>query len=172
MAHAPDSFAFMMASLQDVQDSVKSYDTKSQIVGVGYIFAVNVIFSVGAKISSPLEIGLVGVLVAWAVIIMPIILFGMVLYPTRRFAPKLGERGSSANRIFYSRMDRVKDVDDYLAQLDASDIRTEIAYEILKMSGLRDRKHTRFIRGLFAAGFSFVVLFLGQILRVVGLSPL
>ena len=165
MAHAPDSFAFMMASLQDVQDSVRSYDTKSQIVGVGYIFAVNVIFSFGAKISNPIEIGLVGVLVAWAVIIMPIILFGMVLYPTRRFAPKLGERGSSANRIFYSRMDRVKDVDDYLAQLDASDIRTEIAYEILKMSGLRNQKRMRFLRALCAAGFSFCVLFLGQILR-------
>ena len=172
MAHAPDSIAFMMESLRNAQDAVKSYDTKSQIVGVGYIFAINVIFSIGAKISSPIEIHLVGVLVAWLIIIMPIFLFGMVLYPTRMRAPKLGERGSSASRIFYPRMYRVKDVDDYLAQLDASDIRTEIAYEILKLSGLRDRKHTRFLRGLFAAGFSFVVLFLGQIVRVVGLSPL
>jgi len=165
MAHAPDTIAFMMASLKDTQDSVRFYDTKSQIVGVGYIFSLNVIFLVAAKIQNPLEFNIVMLFMAWAVIIMPLILFGMVLYPTRRNAPQLGERGSGASRIFYPHMDRVKDVDDYLARLDASEIRTEIAYEILKMSGLRNQKRMRFLRALCAAGFSFCVLFLGQILR-------
>ena len=37
-------------SLAEAQNSVRSYDTKAQIVGVGYIFALNVIGQLSAQI--------------------------------------------------------------------------------------------------------------------------
>jgi len=38
-----NTLAFLMASLKEVQDTVRAYDTKAQIVGVGYIFAIGII---------------------------------------------------------------------------------------------------------------------------------
>ena len=50
--------------------------------------------------------------------------------------------------------------------MEAGDPKKEIAYEILKTANLREIKRRRFLRALWAAAISFVVLFLGQLLRV------
>ncbi len=59
-----------------------------------------------------------------------------------------------------------------LAAVNASDPKKEIAYEILKIAGLREIKRRRFLRALWAAAMSFVVLFLGQVLRAEDLLPI
>ena len=154
-----------------MEESDKNYDTKSQIVGVGYIFAINVVFAVGAKIPGQLELTLITVVLAWGIIILPILLFGHVLYPTRRFAPRLDKSSSSADHVFYVRSEDVRDVTEHLSRVQDSDLKFEISYEILKLSGLRDLKRVRFLRALFTAGFCFLFLFLAQLLRVEDLFP-
>ncbi len=37
----------LMASLKEVQDTVRAYDMKAQIVGVGYVFAIGIIINLG-----------------------------------------------------------------------------------------------------------------------------
>ncbi len=165
------TFNFLLASLNTVEDSVKSYDTKSQIVGVGYILAINVVFLIARAIPGQVELNLITLVLAWVVVILPVLLFGAVLYPTRRTAPKLVEKSSSANHVFYVRSEDVTDVTEHLSRVQDSDLKLEMAHEILKLSGLRDRKRVRFLRALFASGFSFFTLFLGQFIRVAGLSP-
>ena len=64
--------------------------------------------------------------------------------------------------------EHIHDVDAYLATVDASDLKKEIAYEILKTAGLREIKRRRFLCALWAAAISFVVMFLGQLLRSEG----
>ena len=160
---------FLLASLKDAQDTTRAYDTKAQIVGVGYIFTVKVIFEIGSEIGDRPEVGLVLVTLAWLIVICPILLFGAVLYPTRKVSPRLGEKGSDAARTFYVEPEHVLDVDAYLATVEANDPKKEVAYEILKTAGLRDIKRRRFLRALWAAAISFFVLFLGQLLRAEGM---
>ncbi len=95
-----NTLLFLMASLKEVQDTVRAYDTKAQIVGVGYIFAIGIIINLGARIANMPEMGVVTITLAWLVFISPIVLFGAVLYPSRKVAPRLGEQASHAHRTF------------------------------------------------------------------------
>ncbi|MFT7618322.1 MAG: hypothetical protein ACI97A_001965 [Planctomycetota bacterium] len=165
------TFDFLLASLHTVEDAVKTYDTKSQIVGVGYIFAINVVFTVGALIPGSVELDLIKIVLAWVIVIFPALLFGAVLYPTRRFAPLVGENLSDDEHVYYVRSENTLGVRDYLSRVQDSDLHFELTYEIMKLSGLRDLKRIRFLRALFAAGLSFFALFLSQLLRVGDLFP-
>ncbi len=160
---------FLMASLKEVQDTTRAYDTKAQIVGIGYIFTVKVIFELGSEIGDRPAVDLAIVILAWLIVIFPIVLFGAVLYPTRKVSPRLGEKGSHAAHTFYVEPEHVLDVDAYLATVEANDPKKEVAYEILKTASLREIKRRRFLRALWAAAISFFVLFLGQLLRVEGM---
>ena len=161
---------FLMASLKEVQDTVRAYDLKAQISGVGYIFAIKIIFELGSGIANRPEMDAATVTAAWLVFILPIVLFGAVLYPTRKMAPKLGEQGSDALRTFYVQPEKIDDVDAYLADVDASDPKKEIAYEILRTAGLREIKRRRFLRALWFTAASFMILFFGQLLRAENIS--
>ena len=46
------------------------------------------------RIANMPKIGVVAITLSWLVLIIPIVLFGAVLYPSRRASPKLGEKGS------------------------------------------------------------------------------
>lgn len=163
---------FLMSSLKEVQDTVRAYDAKAQIVGVGYIFTIGIILNLGTRIANMPETGKVTIIVAWIVFIFPIMLFGAVLYPSRKVSPELGEQGSHALRTFYVEPEHIHDVDTYLAAVEASDPKKEIAYEILKTANLREIKRHRFLRALWAAAMSFVIMFLGQLLRAEQLLPI
>jgi len=52
-----DALTFMLASLKEGQDTVRAYDTKAQIVGVGYISAIGIIENLGARIANMPETG-------------------------------------------------------------------------------------------------------------------
>ena len=155
----------MMASLKECQDTVRSYDTKAQIVGVGYIFAIGIITDLGERIPNLHDMTLFAVSMSWLFLVLPIILFGAVLYPTRKMAPGLGNDGKGLQRIYYVQSDKLNELPAYLKQLGSCDIRAEIAFEILKTAGLRDIKRQRLIRALWAALISFTVIFAGQMMR-------
>ncbi len=167
-----NTLLFLMASLREVQDTVRAYDTKAQIVGVGYIFAIGIIISLGARIANMPEMTAVPITFAWLFFIFPIALFGAVLYPSRKVAPRLGENRAHAHRTFYVEPEHIHNVDAYLAAVDAGDPKKEIAYEILKIAGLREIKRRRFLRALWAAAMSFVLLFFLQVLRAEDLLPI
>ena len=118
------------------------------------------------------ELGVLTISLAWLFFISPIALFGAVLYPSRKVAPKLGEKGSQAHRLYYVESEIIHDVDSYLEAVNASDPNKEIAYEILKTAGLREIKRRRFLRALWAAATRFIVLYFGQLLRAEGLFPI
>ncbi|MDX1400385.1 MAG: hypothetical protein R3245_00540 [Kiloniellales bacterium] len=165
MNSGKDTLVFLMASLKESQDTVRAYDTKAQIVGVGYIFAIGIIFEVGNRLGNSPEMSFVVVALIWLIFIFPITLFGLVLYPTRKTSPRLGAGASDVHRTFYADLDYIDDVNSYLEIVEASDPKKEIAYEIVKTAGLREIKRRRFLRALWAAAISFVLIFLSQLLR-------
>lgn len=153
-------------SLDEAQNSVRAYDTKAQIVGVGYIFALNVISQIGNLLQHEDEAGLVTILVAWAIVILPIMLFGFVLYPARKSVAKVSD-DEGPKHVLYLHPERYGSVSALKAAAEECDPVDEIAFELLKISELRESKRKRFVRGLVAAGFAFLVLFVSQIVSSV-----
>ena len=95
-----ETLPFLMSSLKEAQDNVRAYDVKAQIVGVGYIFAIGIIVDVGSRISGMPDAEVGTITLAWLLIIVPIALFGAVLYPSRRSSPKLGEKGGGVDYTY------------------------------------------------------------------------
>ena len=63
--------------------AARFYDTKAQIVGVGYILALNVVLHFGDLLPNHAPIGPLFFAAVWLIVIMPIVQFGQVLYPSR-----------------------------------------------------------------------------------------
>ena len=161
-----ETLTLLRESLAEAQMTVRSYDTKAQIVGVGYIFALGVVFQFNKVLPEVEQIGAFGLAAAWAIIILPILLFGFVLHPTRRTAPSLDKEPSrQLQYVLYVNPDRISDVDQLIDRAKGAEPAREIAFELLKVSNLRELKRKRFLRALFAAGACFLVLFVSQFLR-------
>ena len=75
---AEQSLSLLRDSLTEAQETVRAYDIKAQIVGVGYIFALGVVGNFEALLPEASELNLLTLSVACGVII-PILLFGFVL---------------------------------------------------------------------------------------------
>ncbi len=63
-----------------------------------------------------------------------------------------------------------RDLSTYIKNIDDCDWKQEIAFKIMKLSNLRDIQRSCFLRALFAAGFSYVVVIGLQILNPLSLG--
>ena len=161
--------SFLMSALDEAQSSIRAFDTKAQIVGIGYIFAIGIITTIGALNPDKAQFSSSTVILSWGLVMVPIILFGTVLHPSRKMAPKLGEKSSHVKRLFHVSNEYIKDVDSYLSDIDQCDIKAEISYELLKVSALREIKRIRFLRALYISGISFIIIFIFQLARSLGI---
>ncbi|MCG8544851.1 MAG: hypothetical protein MJE12_11650 [Alphaproteobacteria bacterium] len=162
---SPFAAQCMLSALKEVQDTIRAYDTKAQIVGVGFIFSIGIITAFAGRFLPDEMVNPAQVVVFWVVAIGPIVMFGAVLYPTRKVAPKLGDRVPSVNFLYYYRPDQPAALNDYIKDLHRADWVSEIGYEIVKLSGLREIKRRRFLWALSAAGASYVLVAASQIVR-------
>lgn len=149
-------------ALDEAQATVRAYDTKAQIVGIGYIFALGVVARIEARFADIDAIGLPYVVVSWIVLVLPAVLFGFVLYPSRRLLRCQGIRG-----VLYVRPSEFAGPDAYAAALREANPIQEIASELLKVSELREIKRRRFLRALFVAGGALAALLGFHLLRVI-----
>jgi|GEM_PF-5647216 len=85
---AQQSLNLLRDSLIEAQTTARADDTKAQIVGVGFILALGVIGKFEGLLPRASELNLLTISVASSVI-LPIFLFGFVLYPTRKSAEKI-----------------------------------------------------------------------------------
>lgn len=158
-----DPIGLLKAALAEAQVAVRAYDTKAQIVGVGYVFALGVVGEVDVRPSDLITVDALSILVFWCVIISPILLFGYVLHPTRRSAPSLMKAiDESRDKILYIEPKSFETIADLKQAAQQADPIDEYCYELLKLSRLRELKRSRFIRGLMAAAFAFLLMFAYQ----------
>ena len=151
----------LLAALQEAQSVVRSYDNKAQIVGVGYLLALNLVLHFGDLLPTRAPLGPLFFAVVWGVVIMPILLFGQVLYPSRTRAEKelLARRCCGSEQgVYYIDPDTFADLKDFVQQALRSDWTSVLAAELLKTSRVRIIKQARFRRGLIMTVVSFVVL--------------
>jgi len=146
----------LLSSLKEVQDTIRSYDSKAQIVGVGFIFAIGIITNFGARVLPlPDAENTLLVVVFWIFAICPIIMFASVVYPSRRVAPGLATSVESVKRVCYYRPSPSASLSEYIDDLQSADWVAEVSYEIMRLSGLREIKRRRFLRALWVALMSF-----------------
>ena len=160
-----DQIELVKEALAEAQQTVRAYDTKAQIVGVGYIFALGVVFRLGGFLPKVAHHDIWFVIGGWAIVIFPILLFGFVLYPTRKSMIEEKQASTSVEHVLYFPSDRFPTVPSYLNVLQSADGLVERTSELLTVSRLRELKRKRFLRALFAAGIAFVMLFWGQVWR-------
>ncbi len=163
------NLVILQHSLSDVQNAIRAYDVKAQIVSIGFIFSLGVITTIGELAPKHHSYSEVFALISWILAILPIAMFGYVLYPSRSMAPKLGTKVKNLQRSYYLLDERFATLDDYLEAFGQSDWKVELAYEIQKSSLLRDLKRKRFVWGLTLAGISFSLMFMQQLFRSVGI---
>ena len=155
----------LLAALKECQDTVRSYDTKSQICGVGFIFSISIINKIGESFGSAIQMTTFMVMLAWLLSIGPIILYGMVLFSSRKIMDELGRDEPDIHHTFYLLGRKTKDFSSYMADIQVCDWKKEIAFEIVKVTRLRNIKRDRFIRALGSSGISYVLIIFFQILR-------
>lgn len=159
------SLAILRDALAEAQATVRAYDTKAQIVGVGYIFALGIVGQIGALLPALPGPSLGIVFGAWTVVMVPIFLFGYVLYPTRKTAPAIS-RDTALQHVVYVESGRHATVEGLRAALARCDGIDEYCFEVLKVAKLRELKRRRFLRAMYAAGIAFAILFLSHFGRV------
>ncbi len=147
----------LQAALKETQDTIRSYDTKAQIVGVGYIFAIDILqrfvrAAPGAE--AVIQIEQVRYLITWILVFVPIIMFARVLYPSR------GTMNLSARHTFYIPAAHHMTVAQFKEEVSECDWLEEMSAELIKVSRLRDVKRRRFLTALWTAGASYGLMFL------------
>jgi hypothetical protein len=163
----------LLAALQEAQSVVRSYDTKAQIVGVGYILALNLVLHFGDLLPTHAPLGPLFFAVVWGIVISPILQFGQVLYPSRaRAESELRTKMSCGpeQRIYYVDPDTFADLRDFVQHALRSDWTSALAAELLKTSRVRIIKQARFRRGLMMTVVSFIVLGGEQFLRSLAIA--
>jgi hypothetical protein len=156
---------FLYSALKEAQDNIRTYDTKAQIVGIGFIFTIGMIIkSININFY---QVGTLITTVTWILMLCPIVLFASVLYPTRKLAPSILRNRKNVNALYYLNPKEIDSVDSFIKQIDNINIENELAYELLKVSVLRDLKRKRFLRAMLFASLSFVTLLAIQIIPVI-----
>ena len=163
-----DALALLNDALAEARATARAYDTKAQIVGVGYAFALGIVAGTTNWFPKSTANQLMPVLVFWGVIMTPLVLFGSVLYPTRKTAPKLASTTlQPVEHILYVDPEKHHTLESIRASAEKCEPVNEIIYELLKTSGLRELKRNRFIRALLTAAFSFFALFAVQVFEAI-----
>ena len=97
----PATLSILLSSLHDVQNAIRAYDTKAQVVSIGFIFSLGLITTVGALDPEIPRFTWALVIFSWVLGVVPVMMFGYVLYPSRSMAPKLGTNVENLQRSYY-----------------------------------------------------------------------
>jgi hypothetical protein len=163
---AQQCLSLLRDSLAEAQDTVRAYDTKAQIVGVGYILALGVAGNFEALLPEASELNLLTLSVA-CVAILPILLFGFVLYPSRKSAEKFANQSEATpEHVLYvdpTKLGSVKALKEAVGRCDPI---IEVSFELLKVSQLRDLKRRRFLRALFSTAVLFLFIVAVHFIRI------
>lgn len=156
--------------LDETQATVRAYDTKAEVLAVILTLVVGVInftmVSEGCKGHAWVKAGSV---VSIALGVFTLFAAGMVLYPRQNLF-----RGINVGRIkpkgtFFVLLGEgctFNNLDSYLCDVDATDWKREIAYEVLKTSCIRDCKHYWFHLAMKCAALTL----LGILILLLGIA--
>ncbi len=158
----------LQGALSEARATVRSYDTKAQICAIGYVFSLNIVLQINQQVwpaESVVNLGFV--LTAWGLLLVPMVLFATVIYPSRKSTADLhGSDTDTPKQTLYPDIKTYRTTDALKAAVRQSDPFDEVAFELMRTARIREIKRTRFTRALIFAGFSFATMFLLHVVAV------
>lgn len=166
------SVQYLQKALDETQETIRAYDTKAEVLAIVLTLVVGVInFSAltdKCKASQCLDyLRAIPLLLGF----ITLVLIGMVLFPRRNLFKEIDsgtDRPKGTYFVSLQFMPAFKNLDEYLRQVDATDWKRELAYEVLKTSCIRDHKHFWFHWALRGATFTLaaiVILVVGGVVH-------
>lgn len=160
--HSKLSIDRLQKIIDETQATVRAYDTKAEIlaviltlvIGVVNFTLVNDVKSVGCLKYMALATTTLG--------LIALFVNGFVLYPKKDIFKGIQTNNYKPKRTYFVNMESCptfNNIDIYVDEVDSTDWKHELAYEVLKISLIRDRKHSCFIWALKLAGLALIGVF-------------
>ncbi len=158
------SLTCLLRALEQVQSTVRAYDTKTQIASIGFIFSIGLVRFLVPEAAMSMFAPSGRFIWGFAISIVPIIMFGHVLFP--RFNPvRRSEVDTNVLKNVYTfGTNPERTVDEYLRDIDGANWKREIAIEIIEASFIRDIKRRRFLIAMYVAGVSYAAMFVAALI--------
>jgi hypothetical protein len=145
---------FLRANFADAQATVRAYDTKSQIVLASTAFSFNPIFSTIKQIDTSASVN-VRLGIVFCLFVLVLLLFLRVLGPV---SSKL--KSEETEDVFFLKNAAKYDSKSYRKALQATDLLTSYAEQVLKLHAIRAVKHNRFQLALLGLALYLLAVFL------------
>ncbi|MFC1523648.1 hypothetical protein ACFL6N_02535 [Thermodesulfobacteriota bacterium] len=146
-----DSLTCLINSLNEAQETIRAYDIKAEVLALVVTLALGLL---SHNFGDNLDYCGWSIFVGIACIITGLIsigFVGLVLYPSKVSFKIIDTTDYSPQRSYYINTDnftgKIK-ISSFLEQIEKTNWKAELAYEILKCSSIRDRKHFWFVNAL------------------------
>lgn len=149
---------YLLEALRSASEAVRSYDTKAQISGLMLILSINPLFLVLSRLSGDGAPDAHLVIALLSLLILNVCLFGAVLVPQRNPFGRIRFARGSVHNSFYLAASDPRTLEQRVADARQTDWETEIQFEIMKVSTIRDAKHGRFLAAMAFAAGSYVLI--------------
>ncbi len=152
----------LQKTLDETQETIRAYDTKAEVLAIILTLVVGII-NFGMVADSCKKYSGIKFLSVTSIVLVIFTLFavGMVLYPRKNLFKDIDTGDERPKRTYFVSFDFMpsfKSLDEYIGQVDLTDWKREIAYEVLKTSCIRDHKHYWFHIGLRCAGVTLLFI--------------
>lgn len=162
------SLECLQNTLDETQETIRAYDTKAEVLAIILTLVVGVVnftlVSEGCKAHCWIKVAsIVSIFVGIATLFAA----GMVLYPRKNFLKDIETGAEKPKGTYFVSLgvdSPFRNLDDFLRQVEETDWKREVAYEVLKTSHIRDNKHFWFhiaIRGAAITLLGILVLLIG-----------
>lgn len=155
----------LMHAIDDSQEAIRAYDTKAEILGVLLTLVVGMTnYALFEHSAGHLRTLL---LVSWLAALVTVLVTGFVLYPRKNPFKKI-ELGTFVPSGTYYLTNSSASPQDTVAVLANKAIGTdwvsELMYESMKLSAIRDLKHDCFILALRLSGLTILLIAMAVII--------
>lgn len=148
----------LMHSITDTQQTIRAYDTKAEILGILLTLAIGItnytLLSGSQTYSKSI------VIIGWLLGLISIVLLGLVLYPKKDPFKKINLGTYIPTGVFYLRdLSTPQNSINYLVdKANNTDWISELMYECMKLSVIRNHKHCLFIWALRTSGITLLFI--------------
>lgn len=146
--------------LDETQETIRAYDTKAEIFAVILTIFVGVInFGMVSEAGKAHCWINTMSLFSMGIGVVSLFVVGMVLWPRKNPFQGIETGDNKPKGTYYFLLNNTtafKNLDGFLAKIDATDWKRELAYEVLKASCIRDKKHFWFCWALKCAALSLL----------------
>ncbi len=148
-------------SIEDTQQTIRGYDIKAEILAILLTFAIGLTnFTLLPHLNTPSKLIL---LCSWVVSLSAIALLGLVLHPkVNQFKSiTLGTYSPSGTYFLHKVTESAQNtVSDLAIRARNTNWIEELMYESMKLSLIREKKHSWFIIALRLSGITLFLIFL------------